>query len=66
MNHYRVRAQNPRALGFFTQADHYQDFEIESSEALEPFAARLAAAGFLDPDSGRWIMPGAIVWIEQK
>jgi len=66
MNHYIVRAQNPRALGFFTQADHYQDFEIESSETLEAFAGRLAAKGFPDSGSGRWIMPGAIVWIEQK
>ena len=66
MNRYRVRAQNPRALGFITQSDHYQDFEMESSETLEAFAGRLAAKGFLDPDGSRWIMPGAIVWIEQK
>ena len=66
MNRYRIRAQNPRALGFFTQSDHYQDFEMESREALEAFAGRLAVKGFPDSDSGRWIMPGAIVWIEQK
>jgi hypothetical protein len=66
MNRYRVRAQNPRALGFFTQADHYEDFDLESSEPLDAFAGRLAAKGFLDPKGGRWIMPGAIVWIEQK
>jgi hypothetical protein len=66
MNRYRVRAQNLGALGFVTQADHYYDFDIESSESLETFAARLAAKGFQDSKSGRWIMPGAIVWIEQK
>ena len=66
MNRYRVRAQNPRALGFFTQSDHDQDFELESSEELEAFAGRLAVKGFADSGSGRWIMPGAIVWIEQK
>ena len=66
MNRYRVRAQNPRALGFFTQADHYQDFDMESSETLEDFAGRLAVKGFPAQDGSRWIMPGAIVWIEQK
>jgi hypothetical protein len=66
MNRYRVRAQNPRAMGFITQADHYADFDVESTESLEAFASRLAAKGFHDSSSGRWIMPGAIVWIEQK
>lgn len=66
MNRYKVRAQNPGALGFFTQADHYVDYEMESSEPLEDFASRLATRGFPDPKNGRWIMPGAIVWIEQK
>jgi hypothetical protein len=47
----------------FTQ---YQDFEVESSEALEAFAGRLAAKGFPDPNGSRWIMPGAIAWIEQR
>jgi hypothetical protein len=66
MNRYRIRAKRLGALGFFTQADHYQDFEIESSEPLEVFAERLAAKGFLDSKSGRWIMPGAIAWIEPQ
>ncbi len=66
MNRYRVRAQILGAFGFFTQADHYRDYDIESSESLEDFAGRLAAKGFLDPKGGRWIMPGAIVWIEEK
>jgi len=66
MNHYRVRAQKLGALGFITQAEHYQDFEIESAETLEAIAARLAAKGFEVPGGGRWIMPGAIVWIEQR
>ena len=66
MNRYRIRAQHLGALGFVTQADHYQDFEVESNESLEAFAGRLAAKGFPDSKSGRWIMPGAIVWIEQK
>jgi hypothetical protein len=66
MNRYRVRVQNPRALGFITQSDHYRDYEIESSETLEEFAARLAAKGFPDAEDGRWVMPGAIIWIEPQ
>ena len=64
MNRYRVRAQAPRTFSMFVQ---YQDYDLESSEALEAFACRLVAKGFQDPGSSRrWIMPGAIVWIEQK
>jgi hypothetical protein len=66
MNRFVVRAQNPGVLGFFTQADHYADFDFESAETLEEIAARLAAKGFQEEKGGRWIMPGAILWIEQK
>ena len=66
MNRYRVRVQNPKALGFLTQSEHYQDFELDSSETLEDLAGRLAAKGFLAPESTRWIMPGAIIWVQQK
>ena len=66
MNRYKVRVQNPIALGFLTQADHYQDYDLESSDSFEDFAAKLAAKGFPDPNRGRWIMPGGIIWIEQK
>jgi hypothetical protein len=66
MNRYKVRVQNIGALGFITQADHYQDFELESSESLEVFAGHIAAKGFLAPKGDRWIMPGAIIWIEKK
>ena len=63
---YRVRVQNPVALGFLTQADHYLDYDFESDESLEDFAARLAAKGFQDRRNGRWVMPGAIIWIEKR
>jgi hypothetical protein len=66
MNQYRVRAQTFGAIGFLTQSDHYQDFELESSDSLEVFASNIAAKGFRDSRSGRWIMPGVIAWIEQK
>ena len=63
MNRYRIRAESPGFFGMFTQ---YRDFDLESSDALEAFAGHLAAKGFQDPGGGRWIMPAAIVWIEQK
>jgi hypothetical protein len=66
MNRYTVRVQNPKALGFLTQADHYHDYQLESSESLEELARRLAASGFRASDSSRWVMPGAIIWIEQE
>ena len=65
MHSYKVRCQKLSALGFLTQADHYQDYEFESADSLEIFAAQLAAKGFPEPSSKRWIMPGAIIWIEQ-
>lgn len=66
MCRYKVRVHRLTLAGFFTQADHYEDFEFESSEPIETFAARLASKGFADPDDAtRWIMPGAILSIEQ-
>jgi len=66
MHHYKVRAHVLTAFGFLTQSDHYHDYELESSEPLEAFASRLASKGFLAPNGERWIMPGAIIWIEPK
>ncbi len=65
MIRYKVRAQKLSAIGFLTQADHYKDYELNSPEPLEEFAANLALKGFFDPETERWIMPGAIVWIER-
>ena len=66
MNKFKVRAYTVGAVGFLTQADHYEDFDFETDEAIESFASRLASKGFFDEGSHRWIMPGSIVWIEQK
>jgi hypothetical protein len=63
---YKVRTHVLTAFGFLTQADHYHDYDLESPEPLETFAGRLSSKGFLDQDNGRWIMPGAIAWIELK
>jgi hypothetical protein len=64
MNEYKVRVHELGWTGFITQADHYQDFRFESPEPLRDFARRLAQEGFEDTRSGKWIMPGAIMWIE--
>lgn len=65
MGVYKVRAKNLGAWGYFTQADHYEDFELDTAETLEELARRLASSGFAEPNGDRWIMPGAIVWIKQ-
>jgi hypothetical protein len=65
MQRYKVRTQKLSAMGFLTQADHYKDYELDSPEPIEEFAANLALKGFFDRDAERWIMPGAIVWIER-
>jgi hypothetical protein len=66
LNQYKVRVHMLGLLGFFTQADHYEDFELESDETLGIFAKRLAQDGFHDESRGRWIMPGAIAWVEPR
>lgn len=66
MSRYKVRVQKLGALGFLTQADHYEDYELESGETLAELAARLAAKGFPAPTGNRWVMPGAIIWIEKR
>jgi hypothetical protein len=53
-------------MGFFTQSDHYDDFALESPDGLDVFAKRLASEGFLDEKSRRWVMPGAIMWVEPR
>lgn len=65
MNKFKVRAHTVGAIGFLTQSDHYLDCDFESEEPLENFTGRMADKGFFDKQSRRWIMPGAIVWIEQ-
>lgn len=69
MHSYKVRAQNLSAasssVGLLTKADPHKDFTIDTKESLEQLAARLSSAGFLDEGSGRWIMPGGILWIEK-
>ena len=66
MPQYRVRVHKIGLMGFFTQSDHYDDFALESPDALDVFATRLAREGFLDDKSGRWVMPGAIMWVEPR
>ena len=53
-------------MGFITKSDHYDDFTLESPDQLDVFAKRLAHDGFLAENSGRWVMPGAIMWVEPR
>jgi hypothetical protein len=63
---YKVRVHQIGFVGFITKADHYDDFEVTSTESLQAFAKRLALEGFHDPNSARWIMPGAIMWVDPQ
>lgn len=66
MPQYRVRVHRVGLMGFITKSDHYDDFTLQSPEPLDVFAKRLAHDGFLDENSGRWVMPGAIMWVEPR
>ena len=66
MPQYRVRVHEIGLMGFFTKSDHYDDFTLQSPDALDVFAKRLAREGFLEERSGRWVMPGAIMWVEAR
>jgi hypothetical protein len=61
---YQVRAHDATVLGFVTHSDHYKDYEFETDETMEELAARLAVKGFFDKPHNRWVMPGAIAWIQ--
>jgi hypothetical protein len=61
---YHVRVYEASAWSLFTQADHYEDFTIESNVDLPTFAKTLAREGFPVENGNRWIMPGAIIWIK--
>jgi hypothetical protein len=64
MYRYKVRVHTLIPAGFITHAEHYEDYNLQSPEPLEGFATELAAKGFADPANKRWVMPGAIVWVE--
>lgn len=66
MNTYVVRINVGTFWSFFTQADHYEDIEVTSTEALQDFARRLAREGFWHEKSKAWVMPGAILEIKRK
>ena len=61
---YTVRVKNVGGLGLFTQADHWDDYTVQSDADIEKFAEVLARKGFRATDD-KWIMPGAILWIKK-
>jgi hypothetical protein len=63
MNKFTVRVYVATAWSFLTQADHYEEYDIESSDSLETFSKKLAREGFLL--GYKVIMPGAILSVEQ-
>jgi len=64
MSKYKVRVYEVGALGFFTQADGYMDYNFTSDDSLEQFARRLSREGFAVEDGRKWICPAAIITVE--
>jgi hypothetical protein len=63
VNSFKVRVYDVGFAGRFTQADAYQDHKFDSDQSLEEFVKGLIKDGFRVRN--KWIMPGAIVWVEQ-
>ena len=62
MNVYIVKTYNATILSFFTQADHFKEYWIQSEESYPDFRKRLMSDGLQDPaDEKHWLMPGAIL-----
>lgn len=64
MNKYKVRVYEATGWSLLTQADHFEDFTLTSTETLEQIAKRLAHSGFAAHDR-KWVMPGAIMTVEK-
>lgn len=64
MNKFTVRVYVATVWSMFSQGDHYEDYVVETKEPIGALAERLARQGF-NPEPGHWVMPGAIVHIEQ-
>lgn len=65
MNRYKVRVYEVSVWGFFTQADHFNDYYIQSQESLMEIAKRLAREGSCI-DGLKWIMPASILTVEME
>lgn len=61
---YRIRYYKATLASFFTQADHFEEFDLRSEGRIEEVAVELNKSGF-SPEPGVWIMPGAILEIRQ-
>lgn len=64
MKRYKIRVYVASALGLLTQADHYEDYWLESTLSLKDFAAGLAQYGFSTNYGKKWIMPASILTVE--
>lgn len=64
MKRYKIRVYVASAVGFLTQADHYEDYWLESSVPLKEFAHGLAQYGFSTNGGKKWIMPASILTVE--
>ncbi len=65
MNKYKVKVYVGTLWSFLTQADHYDEYDMVTSQSLEELSKRLARDGFQADHGKKWIMPGAILEIRK-
>jgi len=63
MKHFKVKVYVATEWSFLTKADYFEVHEFDSDESLEQIANQLASHGFRS--GNKWIMPGAILEIEE-
>lgn len=61
---YKIRVYEATQWSLLTQADHFQDYYIDSELPLSDLARKLSRDGFSSGDGRKWIMPGAILFVE--
>lgn len=66
MNCYRVRFYKVGVLGYFTNADDYEDVYFQSPKTLKEFCKELMRDGIEYKEGKKWVTPSAIVEIEKE
>lgn len=61
---YIVRVMSIGDMSILMSSPYWEEYIIDTKEELSDLAERLIRKGF--SDGGKWIMPGAILWIKRK
>jgi hypothetical protein len=65
MKTYRIRYYVGTLWSFVTQADYYDEEELQSTKPEEKFSEDLARTGFISPRLKVRIMPGCILTVKE-